>query len=90
MITEKELFDQGWRRYGDDDNDPYYKLLLEPKVFSLHSLSGILNSNGVFTIYNMNLRKFYKISELEDVMKVNKFVIDWKTVNRYGSKTELK
>lgn len=27
MITEKELFEQGWKRFGDEENDPYYKVI---------------------------------------------------------------
>lgn len=85
MITEKELFDQGWRRYGDEDNDPYYRLILEPKVFGLSDLNGNLNQNGIFTIYSMNNRKFSKISEIENIIKINKFIINWDIVKRYGS-----
>ena len=63
MITEKELFGQGWKRFGDDENDPYYKVILEPKVFGLYDLSGNFTEDGdeeiicieIPTMYNTNI-----------------------------------
>ena len=42
MITEQELFEIGFRRYGDEENDPYYKAVLKGDVFGIHFLSGNL------------------------------------------------
>lgn len=89
MITEQELFEIGFRRYGDEENDPYYKCVLKGDVFGIHFLSGNLNSNGIFEIYSMHNRKFSKISEIDDIFRINRFVIDWDVVNRYGSAVPL-
>ena len=89
MITEEELFEIGFRRYGDDEDDPFYKIVLKGDVFGIPHLSGNLDNNGLFEIYSMHNRQFSEMSELNDVMKINRFNVDWDIVNRYGSSVPL-
>lgn len=89
MITEKELFGQGWKRFGDHENDPYYKIILEPKVFGLYDLSGNFTDNGNFNIYSIHNRVFTEISQIAELFLINQFEINWDMMERYGSDTLL-
>lgn len=89
MITEKELFSQGWRRFGDNENDPYYQLILDRSVFGLAELSGnFVNGqpNDSFCIYSMRDRIFNNIEEIKLLIEVNRFIVDLELANKYGSK----
>lgn len=85
MILETELFEIGFRRFGDEENDPYYKVILDSSVFGLSDLAGNLDQDGNFQIYSMYNRNFNKISEIKQIIEVNKLVINWDIMNRYGS-----
>jgi len=90
MIKEKELFDQGFKRFGDEENDPYYKIILKPKVFGLYDLSGNFTENGNFKIHSIHNRLFTEINQIAELLLVNQFVINWDAMNRYGSDDLLK
>lgn len=89
MITEKELFGQGWKRFGDEENDPYYKVILEPKVFGLHNLSGNFTEDGNFEIYSIHNRVFTEINQIADLFLHCQFEINWDIMGRYGSDVPL-
>ena len=73
MITEKELFNFGFVRKGDEDNGPYYVIHLDGTVFGLHTLSGNFDEKGRFEIYDMKGRKFTLITELNIIFTVNMY-----------------
>ena len=85
MILETELFEIGFRRFGDEENDPYYKVILDRSVFGLSDLAGNLDQNGNFEIYSMHNRKFNKILEIKQIIEINKLVVNWDIMNIYGS-----
>lgn len=88
-ITESELFNIGWKRFGDEELDPYYKIYLKPFVFGLDSLSGNFDKNGNFIIFSIQDRIFTYINEIIEIFTCNKFVIDIDTMQRYGSNKPL-
>lgn len=90
MITEKDLFRVGFKRFGDEENDPYYKVILEPKVFRLHDLSGMFKEDGKFIIHCIHNRDFTDIKEIEELFSVCKFEIEWSMMARYGSNIPLR
>lgn len=75
MISEQQLFDQGWRRYGDNEDDPYYRLILDGSVFGLYALSGNFKGDS-FEIYSMHNRIFNDIKEIDDIININGFKIN--------------
>ena len=89
MITEKELFGQGWKRFGDEENDPYYKVILEPKVFGLYDLSGNFTEDGNFKIYSIHNRVFTEINQIAELFLHCQFEINWDIMGRYGSDIPL-
>ena len=89
LISEKELFNQGWRRYGDEENDLYYKLILDGSVFGLYDLSGNYKENGMFWIYAISKSEYDNITQLKELIEIMGLKINWDIVNRYGS-SEIK
>ena len=84
---QKQLFDLGWRRYGQGEGDPYYKVILDASVFGIRDLNGDFNTKGEFEIYSMFNRSFESIKGIEEIFKVNRFKVEWGITSRYGSKT---
>lgn len=89
MITEVELFKQGWKRFGDEEKDPYYKIILKPVVFGLYELSANFTEDGSFQIYSINNRLFTKIDQLSELFLHCQFEINYDIMKRYGSDTPL-
>lgn len=89
MITETQLFSLGWKRFGDDENDLYYKIFLKRTVFGLDYLSGNFTENNDFIIYSMHNRVFTDISQIVELFFICRFEINWDLMNRYGSNVPL-
>jgi hypothetical protein len=89
MITEKELFDIGFRRFGDEEDDPYYKMILEGDVFNITEINGNFDSVGGFMIYSIRDRSFGSVDEIKQIMDICRFKVNWDIMNRYGSSTPL-
>jgi hypothetical protein len=89
MITEKQLFEIGFRRYGDEEKDPFYKIVLIGDVFDITQIAGNFNNVGNFIIYSIKDREFKNINEIKEIMNVCRFKVNWNIVNRYGSSTPL-
>jgi len=84
MITEQEVLDLGFRIFGIENNDPYYKLILKPGGnFGIGDLSGNFNDKG-FEIFSMN-KIFTDINELKILFMVCDFEINREITNKYGS-----
>jgi len=86
MITEKELFEIGFRRIGDEDNDPFYQVFLDQSVLNIFDISGNFDRNGGFQIYSIKNRTFNEISEIQEIFSACRFQVNWKIMNKYGSK----
>ena len=84
MIREQEILDLGFRIFGIEEDDPYYKLILKPGGnFGKIDLSGNFNNKG-FQIYSMN-KTFTDIDELKLLFMVCEFEINREMTNEYGS-----
>lgn len=68
-ITEKKILDLGFKLYGVEENDPYYKITFKPPFkFGITSLSGILE-DGKFWLYADDIR-YTQMSELKKTIEV--------------------
>lgn len=68
-ITEKKILDLGFKLYGVEENDPYYKIMFRsPFKFGISSLSGVLQ-DGEFWLYGNDVR-YTQISELKKIIDV--------------------
>lgn len=69
MITEKELDRIGFLKYGEEDDDIYYKIVFTGGIkFGISSLAGYLN-NGEFYLYD-NKKYYYQIDDLEGLFNI--------------------
>ena len=50
MITEQQLFDLGFIRLGDDEEDPYYYIVFKEPLNGNRNFSGNLDERG-FELY---------------------------------------
>jgi len=83
MITEQQILDLGFRIFGIEEEDPYYKIVFENNILGKHDLSGNFNENG-FEIYSMN-KTYTDINEIILLFMVCDFKINYSITNRYGS-----
>jgi hypothetical protein len=83
MIKEQEILDFGFRIFGIEEDDPYYKLVLKNRFMGRDDIVGNFNENG-FEIYSMN-KIFSDINELKILFLVCDLVINRDITNRYGS-----
>ena len=83
MIKEQEILDLGFRIFGIEEDDPYYKLVLKNRFMGRDEIVGNLDENG-FEIYSMN-KTFTDINELKILFLVCDLVINRDITNRYGS-----
>jgi hypothetical protein len=68
-IKEQELFRMGWVRFGDDEDDPFYRFHSNVSVLGTQQLSGNYTKGGGFEIYGVpqvfasieNLKKWVAI-----------------------------
>lgn len=68
-MKHKDLIELGFRLYGVEENDPYYKLIYrQPFKFGINSLSGVLD-NGRFWLYENDIRYANKI-ELKTILGI--------------------
>lgn len=68
-MTHEELINLGFKLYGVEENDPFYRVTFKaPFKFNISHLSGVLN-DGEFLLYD-NHTKYTISSELENVIKV--------------------
>jgi len=84
MITEQEILDLGFRIFGLEDEDPYYKIIFKNTNLGTQILSGMFNDNNEFELYSMT-RSFNDINELKLLFMVCGFIIDSEITNKYGS-----
>lgn len=98
MITEQQLFDIGFRRFGDEENDPYYKVIFSNRIFDVFQLSGnflsYLQGNESiegFVLFDMGFdRVFTSIDEIKQIIEINGFIINHDLTNKYGSSELIK
>jgi len=88
MITEGNLFNLGFKRFGDSEDDPYYKIILNPNNFNLHEISGML-TEGTFTWYSNIMNTYDKFSTLKEIFEINEFTPK-EIMQKYGSNKPLK
>lgn len=68
-MKHQDLIEIGFRLYGVEEDDPYYKLTYDtPFNFNISSISGVLEGD-VFWLYGNNKRYSDK-TELKDVVNV--------------------
>lgn len=53
QVTHEALISRGFKRYGDDEDDPYYRLTISPDYHSIVKTyySGAFQSDGYFELY---------------------------------------
>lgn len=83
-LFQKQLFHRGWRVYGLEDDDPFFRVVLDNSVFGLHYLSGNFTNDGCFEIYSIPNRKFTDIKELDKLFTTCRFRPKWDTISRNG------
>jgi len=55
-MTHEDLLEIGFKLYGVEENDPYYKIIFRsPFKFNISHLSGVLD-DGRFWLYENNVR----------------------------------
>jgi len=84
MITEQDVLNLGFRIFGLEEDDPYYKVLFLSRVLGKGELVGNFNKEGEFEIYSMN-KNFSDIDEIVILFIVCGFKIDSEITNKYGS-----
>ena len=68
-MTHEDLIEVGFKLFGVEEDDPYYKLIYEPPFnFNISDLAGQL-TDDVFELYGNN-EKYYKKEELQKVILI--------------------
>ena len=80
-IKENHLFEMGWTRLGDDEEDPFYRFHSKEPVLGNHHLSGNYKPDGSFEIYGVP-RVFNLAIEIEDWIIAVGFVEDKELTGR--------
>lgn len=83
---QEKLFKLGWRVYGLEENDPFFRIILDGSVFGLHTLSGNFTEDECFEIFSIHNRKFTDTKEIDELFTACRFKPKWDTVSRNGKK----
>lgn len=68
-MTHEDLLEIGFRLFGVEENDPYYKITFRsPFKFNISHLSGVLD-DGCFWLYGNNVRYTDK-NELKKIIDI--------------------
>ena len=81
MITQEQLFAQGWALKGFEEDDTYYVFYLLTPVFHQHYLSGNISTDGTFIIYGLPTR-FSDIEKIQTLMSITCMELDESMLRR--------
>lgn len=88
-IPESKLFEIGWRRFGDHEDDPFYRFHSSTTVLNTSVISGNYTDTGEFEIYGVPVL-FHSIVGLSAWIETVGFVSDKSIIDRYGSSDPLR